>query len=184
MKRKITVKHTSQLKSRLLILMLLLPALTYSQHERSIYDFKIHLIDGNMIDLADFKGKKILIVNTASHCGYTPQYESLEKVYKANRDKLVVIGFPSDNFGGQEFDDNAAIQSFCEKNYHITFPLSVKVDVKGKNAHPLFLYLTQTSMNGELDAEIKWNFNKFLIDENGKLLAHFGSKVLPEDIIR
>jgi glutathione peroxidase len=146
----------------------------------SIYDFKIKALDGTTIDFSKFKGKKILIVNTASMCGYTPQYEGLEKLYEDHKDKLVIIGFPSDNFGGQEYHDNDSISAFCKKNFGVTFPLTTRVDVKGENTTPVFKYLCNKSENGVLDAAISWNFNKFIIDENGKLLQHFDSKVTPE----
>jgi glutathione peroxidase len=147
---------------------------------KSIYDFKIKGLDGSMIDFSKFKGKKILVVNTASHCGFTPQYDGLEKLYEQHKDKLVIVGFPSDNFGGQEFQDNDSISAFCKKNYGVTFPLTTRVDVKGGNATPVFKYLCDKNENGVLDAQISWNFNKFIIDENGKLLQHFDSKVTPD----
>ena len=147
---------------------------------KSIHDFKVQSIDGQTIDLSKFKGKKLLIVNTASKCGYTPQYKALEALQQKYKGKLVVIGFPSDNFGGQEFQENSQIKEFCQKNYGVTFPLTTRVDVKGENAAPIFKYLCNKSENGVLDAEIGWNFNKFLVDENGKLVAHFDSKTLPD----
>ena len=148
--------------------------------QKSIYDFKMKSLTGGTIDFSQYKGKKILIVNTASKCGFTPQYEGLEKLYESNKDKLVIIGFPSDNFGGQEFKEDTDIQSFCKKNYGVTFPLTTRVDVKGDNINPVYKYLTSKSENGVLDATISWNFNKFLIDENGHLIAHFDSKVTPD----
>lgn len=147
---------------------------------KNIYDFKITAIDGRTINFKDFKGKKILIVNTASKCGYTKQYAGLEALYKAHGDKLVIIGFPSDNFGGQEFENDADISEFCQKNYGVTFPLTTRVDVKGDSVTPVFKYLTSKNQNGVLDATIGWNFNKFLIDEKGRLLAYFPSKVDPQ----
>ena len=147
---------------------------------KSIYDFKIESIDGAKIDFSDYKGKYILIVNTASKCGYTPQYKGLEQLYKDYGDKLVVVGFPSDNFADQEFHDNVEIKSFCEKNYGVTFPLTTSVDVKGSKITPVFDYLTHKSQNGVMDVTISWNFNKFLISPEGKLLEYFDSKVVPE----
>ncbi|MDR6458464.1 glutathione peroxidase [Chryseobacterium vietnamense] len=147
---------------------------------KSIYDFKIESIDGGKIDFSEYKGKYILIVNTASKCGYTPQYKGLEELYKDYGDKLVVVGFPSDNFADQEFHDNVEIKSFCEKNYGVTFPLTTAVDVKGSKITLVFDYLTHKSQNGVMDAKISWNFNKFLISPEGKLLEHFDSKVVPE----
>jgi len=146
----------------------------------NIYDFKIKSLDGSTIDFSKFKGKRILIVNTASKCGYTPQYDGLEKLYESHKDNLVIVGFPSDNFGGQEYQKDDEIASFCKKNYGVTFPLTTRVDVKGPNATPVFKYLCNKSENGVLDAEISWNFNKFIIDEHGNLLQHFDSKVTPE----
>ena len=146
---------------------------------KTIYDFKVPSIDGKTIDFAQFKGKKILIVNTASQCGYTPQYEDLQKLYDTYKDKLVTVGFPANNFGGQEPGTNAEIQSFCKKNYGVTFPIAAKVSVKGDDIHPLFKWLTSKSENGVMDATILWNFNKFLIDENGKWMQYFNSNILP-----
>jgi len=147
---------------------------------KSIHEFKVPSIGGGVIDFSQFKGKKILVVNTASKCGYTPQYEGLEKVYKEYKDKLVVVGFPADNFGHQEPGTNEEIQEFCKIRYGVTFPLASKVDVVGENTHPLFKWLTSKAENGVLDTSIKWNFTKFLLDENGKLIASFESKVTPE----
>ncbi len=147
---------------------------------KTIYDFSIKSITGDVIDFSKYKGKMILIVNTASKCGFTPQYEGLEKLYQQNKDKLVIIGFPSADFADQEYHKDDDIFSFCQKNYGVTFPLTTRVDVKGDNVTPIYKYLCNKSENGVLDATISWNFNKFLIDENGKLIAHFDSKVTPE----
>lgn len=146
---------------------------------KSIYDFKVESLDGDMIDFASFKGKKILIVNTASECGYTPQYEGLETLYKKYKDRLVIVGFPANNFGGQEPGSNIAIKEFCQKNYGVSFPMAAKISVKGDDMAPIYKWLCNKSENGVLDAEIKWNFNKFLLDENGKLIVKFDSKVTP-----
>jgi glutathione peroxidase len=146
----------------------------------TIHAFKIKSIDGKEIDFSKFKGKKILVVNTASMCGYTPQYKSLEALYKAHKDKLVIVGFPSDNFGGQEYQDDKEIASFCEKNFGVTFPLTTRVDVKGDKAIPIYKWLCNKAENGVLDADIKWNFNKFLLDENGKMIAYFPSRTAPD----
>src|SRR5690606_32857035 len=144
----------------------------------SVYQFKVNSIDGGTIDLKQFRGKKILIVNTASECGYTPQYAELQQLADQYKDKLVVIGFPANNFGGQEPGSNMDIQQFCKKNYGVTFLLSEKVSVKGGDTAPLFKYLTSAE-NPDFTGEIKWNFEKFLIDENGKLIHRFRSKVKP-----
>lgn len=148
---------------------------------KNIYNFSIKSINGETIDFSQYKGKKILIVNTASKCGFTPQYEGLEKLYQQYKDKLVIVGFPSADFADQEYHNDSDIFSFCKKNYGVTFPLTTRVDVKGDNTTPIYKYLCNKSENGVLDATISWNFNKFLIDENGKLLAHFDSKVKPDD---
>jgi glutathione peroxidase len=164
---------------RVLLLSLLLFAFTGTV---SVYDFKVPGLDGNTIDLAKYKGKKILIVNTASKCGFTPQYADLEKLYVKYQDKLVIIGFPANNFHQQEPGTNAEISEFCTKNYGVTFPMAEKVDVVGDSIHPLFKYLTDEAHKlGVADPVIGWNFTKFLVDENGKLIAVFPSKVTPMD---
>lgn len=145
-----------------------------------IYDFSFTAIDGKTVKLSDFKGKNILIVNTASECGFTKQYKDLQALHERFGDKLVIIGFPANNFGGQEPGDNADIQAFCEKNYGVTFLLSEKVDVKGERMHPLFKYLTVTE-NPDFTGDIKWNFEKFLINKEGKLVHRYRSKVNPLD---
>ena len=144
------------------------------------YDFKPLSINGKSVDLASFKGKKILIVNTASECGNTPQYAELEKLSKLHKDKLVIIGFPANNFGGQEPGNNNEIASFCSKNYGVTFPMMSKVSVLGDDIDPLFKWLT-TQENPDFMGDIKWNFEKFLIDENGKLVHRFKAKMSPLD---
>jgi len=162
------------------LLSILLMAAILTTNAQSIHSFTVKSIDGKNINLASFKGKKILIVNTASKCGYTPQYEGLEKVYEQYKDKLVVIGFPCNQFGGQEAGTNEEIADFCKKNYGVSFPLADKIDVKGSNIAPIYQWLTTKSKNGILDASISWNFNKFLIDENGKMIAYFPSNVKPD----
>jgi glutathione peroxidase len=146
----------------------------------SIHAFKVKSIDGGMINFASFKGKKILVVNTASECGYTPQYEGLQKLYEQHKDKLVIVGFPANNFMGQEPGTDTEINQFCKARYGVTFPLASKISVKGNDMAPIYKWLTNKAENGVLDASISWNFNKFLIDENGKMIAYFGSKVKPE----
>lgn len=152
----------------------------------SVYEFKVPSLDGETIDFSKYKGKYILIVNTASQCGYTKQYADLEKLYEGYKDKLVIVGFPANNFGGQEPGSNAEIKEFCKKNYGVTFPMAEKISVKGNDIHPIFQWLTSKEKNGVQDAEIKWNFTKFLLDKNGKLLAVFPSAVNPmsEDITK
>ncbi len=153
--------------------------LTAALTATSIYDFKVPGLCGGTIDFSKYEGKKILIVNTASKCGNTPQYADLEKLYEKYKDKLVVVGFPANNFGGQEPGTSSEIREFCTKNYGVTFPMAEKVSVKGADIHPLFQYLTQEAEKlGEKDP-IKWNFTKFLIDEHGKLVKVFFHKTNP-----
>ena len=154
-------------------------ATTTAVSQGSIYDFKVEALDGSVIDFATFKGKKILIVNTASGCGYTPQYEGLETLYKKYQDKLVIVGFPANNFGGQESGTNSEIKEFCKKNYGVSFPMAAKISVKGDDTAPIYKWLCNKNQNGVLDAEIKWNFNKFLLDENGVIISKFDSGVKP-----
>ncbi len=162
------------------ILSFLFVACSLFTHAQSIHSFKVKSIDGGQIDFSKYKGKKIMVVNTASKCGYTPQYEQLQKVYSQYKDKLVIIGFPCNQFGGQEPGSNQEIVEFCQKNYGVNFPLADKVDVKGSTQSPIYQWLTQKAKNGVLDATIGWNFNKFLLDENGKMLAYFPSNVKPD----
>lgn len=148
----------------------------------SIYDFSYQKIDSqDSIKLSTYKGKKILIVNVASKCGYTSQYEDLQKLQEKYSSRLVVIGFPCNQFLNQEPGTKEEILEFCKLNYGVTFPLSNKIDVKGHNQDPIYHWLTKKELNGLDDFHVSWNFNKFLIDENGKLLAHFDSDVKPLD---
>ena len=147
----------------------------------SIYSFKVEALDGSTIDFAAYKGKKIMIVNTASFCGNTPQYKDLEALYEKYKDKLVIVGFPANNFGAQEPGTNSEIKTFCTKNYGVTFPMAAKISVKGDDTAPIYLWLTHKDQNGVLDAEIKWNFNKFVISPDGKLLNYFGSGTKPDE---
>jgi glutathione peroxidase len=156
-------------------------AVSANTEVKSIYDFKVPALDGGTINFTDFKGKKILIVNTASECGYTPQYKDLQALYEKYKDRLVIVGFPANNFGGQEPGTATEIKAFCEKNYGVTFPMAAKVSVKGEDMAPIYQWLTSKSANGVLDATIGWNFNKFLIDEKGNMVAWFPSKVKPMD---
>jgi glutathione peroxidase len=142
--------------------------MTIAQESKTFYDFKATTIDGQPIDLSTFKGKKVLVVNVASKCGHTPQYEQLEELYKKYSDKnLVIIGFPANNFLGQEPGTNAEIKEFCTTRYQVTFPMMAKISVKGKDIDPLYAWLTSKEQNGVLDAPVKWNFQKFMIDEQG-----------------
>jgi len=152
-----------------------------SNTPNTVHRFKVADIDGGTINFSKYKGKKILIVNVASKCGFTPQYAELEKLYETYKDKLVIVGFPANNFNSQEPGTNAEIKAFCTGKYNVTFPMAAKVSVKGDDIAPIFDWLTHKEKNGMMDAEITWNFNKFLLDENGKLIAHFDSKVKPMD---
>ncbi len=147
---------------------------------QSIHQFKVKSIDGGTIDFAKFKGKKILVVNVASKCGFTRQYAGLEKLYEANKGKLVIVGFPANNFGSQEPGSDSTIVEFCKARFGVTFPMASKVSVKGDDTAPIYKWLTSKEQNGVLDATIGWNFNKFLLDENGKMIAYFPSKVEPD----
>jgi glutathione peroxidase len=144
----------------------------------TVYEFKLKTIDGQAFSLAKYKGKKVLIVNTASKCGFTPQYAELQKLADQYKDKLVVVGFPANNFGSQEPGANTEIKEFCQKNFGVTFPLSEKVSVKGDDISPLFQYLT-SAPNPDFTGEVKWNFEKFLVDEHGKLIHRYRSNVKP-----
>ena len=152
----------------------------------SIYDFKVPGLDGNEIDFSKYKGKKIMVVNTASKCGNTPQYAELEKLYEKYKDKLVIIGFPANNFGGQEPGSNLEIKEFCTKNYGVTFPMADKISVKGEDVAPIYKYLTDEATAKGYENPVKWNFGKFLIDEKGNLIATFSPKTQPmsEEILK
>lgn len=147
--------------------------------QTSIYDLSFDDISGNKVNLSDFKGKKIMFVNTASECGFTGQYAELQELHEKYGDKLVLIGFPCDQFGGQEPGSESEIQSFCKKNYGVTFLMASKIDVKGANQHPVYRWLTSKDQNGVDNSTVMWNFEKFIVDENGNLVDHFKSPVTP-----
>lgn len=147
----------------------------------SIHPFVMDRIDGGEIQLSDFKGKKIIVVNVASECGYTPQYQQLEELANAFKEQLVIIGIPSNDFGGQEPGSNEEIAAFCQSTYGVSFPMTAKVNIKGPNAHPLYQWLTRKEKNGISDNEVQWNFNKFLLDEEGVLIRWLPSSVSPFD---
>lgn len=149
------------------------------QASASLYDISINSLTGEPIDLSSFKGKIILIVNTASECGFTGQYEGLQELYNTYKDKLVVIGVPCNQFGGQEPGTATEIQSFCKQNYGVTFLMTEKVDVKGENQHPLYKWLTSKELNGVSSSSVKWNFQKYLIDEKGNLIDYYYSITSP-----
>ena len=149
---------------------------------QTIYQFKVTDLYGNEFDFGSLKGKKILIVNTASECGLTPQYKDLEAIYKKYKDKnFVIVGFPANNFGAQEPGSNQQIAKFCEMNYGVTFPMMAKVSVKGNDINEVYQFLTQKSKNGLQDSEVEWNFQKYLINERGELVKVLSPRVLPTD---
>ena len=151
---------------------------------QSFYDIEIQSINGELLSMSEFKGKYVLVVNVASKCGYTKQYADLEQLYQSY-DNLVVLGVPCNQFANQEPKDEKQILEFCSSKYNVTFPMTSKVNVKGKDKHPLYQWLTEKKYNKKVDYKVNWNFNKFMIDPSGKLLEHFksGVKPLSQDII-
>jgi glutathione peroxidase len=148
----------------------------------TIYQFKVTDLYGKEFDFSSLKGKKILVVNTASECGLTPQYKDLEAIYKKYKDKnFVIVGFPANNFGAQEPGSNEQIAKFCEMNYGVTFPMMSKISVKGDDKHDVYKFLTEKSRNGLQDSEVEWNFQKYLINEEGELVKVLSPRVLPTD---
>jgi glutathione peroxidase len=147
--------------------------------QESFYDLKINSISGDLINFNEFKGKYVLIVNVASNCGFTPQYKALEELYQTYKDDLVLVGVPCNQFGGQEPENESEIKDFCEKNYGVSFLLSEKVNVKGKDQHSLFKWLTNKNLNGNSNSSVKWNFQKYLIDKDGVLVNYFYSTTSP-----
>ena len=147
---------------------------------KSIHSFKVEALDGSTIDFSKFKGKKILVVNTASECGFTPQYADLEKLYEKYKNKLVVVGFPANNFGGQEPGSNHEIATFCQRNYGVQFPMAAKISVKGDDIAPIYKFLTEKKENGVKNTKILWNFTKILLDENGHVIESFVCTTNPD----
>ena len=149
---------------------------------QTIYQFKVTDLYGKEFDFSTLKGKKILVVNTASECGLTPQYKDLEAIYKKYKDlNFVIIGFPANNFGSQEPGSNEQIAKFCQMNYGVTFPMMSKISVKGKDIHEVYQFLTQKDKNGLQDSQVEWNFQKYLINEEGELIKVLSPRVLPTD---
>ncbi|WP_226390501.1 glutathione peroxidase [Penaeicola halotolerans] len=151
------------------------------ENGKSFYDYKVNTIDGKEVSLSQYKGKKVLVVNVASKCGYTPQYADLQKLHETYGKDVTILAFPANNFGGQEPGSNEDIQEFCESNYGVKFQMFEKISVKGVDKHPLYRWLSDKSLNGSNDQEPSWNFCKYLIDENGKLVKFFPSRVNPMD---
>ncbi len=145
------------------------------------YTFKVRSLDGVEVNLEQFKGKKIVVLNTASACGYTPQYADWEAFYKENKEKVIVLGFPCNQFAGQESGTNAEIKTFCQKNYGVTFPIFEKVDVKGSGQADIYKWLTDKAQNGWCDKAPSWNFCKYLINEKGELVEFFASSIKPDN---
>ena len=145
----------------------------------TIYDYKIQSLTGSDISLADYKGKKILFVNVASKCGFTPQYEELQKLSEQYKDKLVIIGLPCNQFGAQESGTSEEIATFCTVNYGVTFLITEKIKVKGDKQHDIYKWLTSSEKNGKMDSKVKWNFQKYMIDEKGRLINVFYSQTKP-----
>ncbi len=170
----------------MLIAGVLLSGLACAQHPKTFYDFSVKDIDGKVFDLAQLRGKKVLVVNTASQCALTPQYQQLQMLYEKYADhyNFVVVAFPSNDFGEQEPGTNAQIKQFCSLTYDVTFPLMSKIMVKGEAIEPVYKWLTQKSENGVMDAPIQWNFQKFMIDEQGRLVGMVLPKEAPDsDVI-
>ena len=147
---------------------------------QSIHSLKTKSIEGKDLNMADFAGRKMLIINVASVCGYTPQYQQLQELHEHFSDKLAVIGFPCNDFGAQESGSEAEIQEFCTVRFGVTFPLSAKIGIK-QNTHPIYRFLTQKALNGVTDSDVKWNFQKYLLNEKGELMQVFPSSVSPLD---
>jgi glutathione peroxidase len=167
---------------RKLIWALLLAGTVAMAGEKSIYDFTMNSIDGEATPLSKFQGQVVLVVNVASRCGFTPQYAALEKVYEKYKDRsFVIVGFPANNFGGQEPGTNQEIKTFCSTKYNVTFPMMAKVSVKGDDKTPLYQFLTDKTSNPSTGGEIQWNFTKFLIGPDGRPVARFEPNVKPDD---
>lgn len=167
---------------KLVIIALLFSVVSVYGQTKNFHSFTTETLEGEAFNLLQLKGKKVLVVNTASKCGFTPQYEGLEKLYKEyGGDKFVIIGFPANNFLKQEPGTNEEIREFCTRNYGVTFPMMHKISVKGDDMDPIYQWLTQKAKNGVVDSEVKWNFQKYMIDENGNLVDFATSKTKPFD---
>ena len=174
------LKQKTMKRTLFILSVVVLTGMAFMPVTKSFYDFTVTDIDGKEFKLSQLSGKKVMVVNTASECGYTPQYKELEALYEKYKDKnFIIIGFPANNFGEQEPGSNDQIKSFCSKNYGVSFPMMSKISVKGDDMAPLYKWLTSKAENGVSDAEVKWNFNKFLIDEKGNWVAWKPSKITP-----
>lgn len=170
------------MKTTKLISLLFLTTITLSGFSQStgFYDFKVRTLEGGEFDFSSLKGKKVIIVNTASKCGNTPQYKELEELYQQYQGDLVIIGFPANNFANQEPGSASEIREFCTQNYGVTFPMMEKISVKGKDIHPLYQWLTSKEKNGVKDSNVTWNFQKYLIDEDGNLVEVINPREKPK----
>jgi len=165
-----------------LFILIAMIAMMNSSEKETIYQFQVKDIQGNDFDFSSLKGKKIMVVNTASKCGLTPQYEKLEALYEKYKDKnFVIVGFPANDFMSQEPGSNQEIESFCKMNYGVSFPMMSKISVKGKDMHPVYHFLTEKDKNGLEDSKVEWNFQKYLIDENGHLEKVISPRIQPDD---
>ena len=150
--------------------------------ENSLHQFTVEALEGESFDFSTLKGKKIMVVNTASKCGLTPQYKDLQALYEEyGSDKFVIVGFPANNFMAQEPGSNEEIAAFCERNYGVTFPMMAKIDVKGKDIHPVYAFLTQKEKNGVMDSKVSWNFQKYLVNEEGVVEKVISPRTSPKD---
>lgn len=168
---------------KILIILISTLAIVYTagSQEKSFYDFTVETLTGETFELSELKGKKVMVVNTASRCGFTPQYEILEKLYRQYKNMgFVIIGLPANNFLNQEPGTNSEIEEFCTQNYGVTFPMMAKISVKGKSIHPLYKWLTTKSENGVFEGNVSWNFQKFLVDENGRLVKSIAPREKPD----
>jgi glutathione peroxidase len=164
-----------------LLLCMLFCAATLVAAEKTVHDFTLNSIDGQSAPLAAYKGKVVLLVNVASKCGFTPQYSALESTYEKYKDRgFVIVGIPANNFGAQEPGSNQEIKTFCSSKYHVTFPMMAKVSVKGDDITPLYQFLTDKSSNPQSGGEIKWNFTKFLIGPDGRVITRFEPEITPD----
>ncbi|HUE54874.1 MAG TPA: glutathione peroxidase [Candidatus Udaeobacter sp.] len=164
-----------------LLLSMLFCAATLVAAEKTVHDYTLNSIDGQPASLAAYKGKVVLLVNVASKCGYTPQYTALEAVYEKYKDRgFVIVGVPANNFGSQEPGSNQEIKSFCSSKYHVTFPMMAKVSVKGEDITPLYQFLTDKSAHAETGGEIQWNFTKFLVGPDGRVITRFEPEITPD----
>ena len=180
--RKLNYSFKLKSMKKVELIIIFVFAVLFSSGQKSFYDFTVKDIDGNDFNMAHLKGKKVLVVNTASKCGLTPQYEGLEALYKKyGGDKFVIIGFPANNFLGQEPGTNDEIEEFCQKNYGVSFPMMSKISVKGEDMAPVYHWLTEKAENGKIDSSVAWNFQKYMIDENGNLVDYASPKTQPDD---